>query len=81
MTKFEGLTSGIWGRGLGVLRGAKEPEEGDNDEVDAVFVEGSMDGVCGVQDVKEVSQGGDIGRVGPAWRVVVIGESLEEIFP
>ena len=54
---------------------------GNDDEVNAVFIEGSVDGVSGVEDGEEVPQDGDIGRIGVAWRVVVICEGLEEIFP
>ena len=59
----------------------QEPEEGNDDEVNAVFIEGTVDGVSGVEDSEEVPQDGDIGGIGAAWRVVIVCEGLEEIFP
>ena len=43
--ELEWLAAGALSSGLKVFRGTKQPEEGDNDEVDGVFVEGAMDWV------------------------------------
>ena len=75
------MTAGALSRWLKVLCGTKQPEEGDNDEVNGVLVEGAMDGVVGVEDFRQAPDDGDVGRVGPARWVIVVSEGLEEIRP
>ena len=79
--ELEGLTPGALSGRFKVLCGTKQPEEGDNDEVDGVFVEGAMDWVFCVKDLRQATDDGDVGRVGPARWVIVVLEGLEEIRP
>ena len=51
VSQFEGLTASAGCGRLKVFRGPQEPEESDNDEVDAVLIEGTVDGVNSVEDL------------------------------
>ena len=69
----------VFGGGrVGALGRSQEPEEGDDDEVDDVGVEGSILRVIDIEGVDEPSQDGDVGWVGSACGVVVALEGLEE---
>ena len=63
---------------VGVFGRAKEPEEGNNDQVNDVAVGGAIFWVCAVKDGGKGSQDGCVDWVGSAWRVVVVLESFEE---
>jgi hypothetical protein len=65
-------------RGDGVFGRAKEPVEGEDGEVDDMGVDTSMDLVVGFEDSEQVSDDGDVGRVGSLGRVVLVLEALEE---
>ena len=79
--EFKGLAPGALSCWLKVFCRAKQPEEGDNDEVNGVLVEGAMDRVLCVQDFGQAPDDGDVGRVCPARRVIVVVEGFEEIRP
>ena len=74
----EGLGACIRVFRVGVFGRSEEPEEGNDDEVNDVLVEGSILGMVPVQDVVELSQYGDVGWVGTAGRIVCVSEGFEE---
>ena len=78
MAELEGLGVSFGGGRVSALGGSQEPEEGDDDEVDDVGVEGSMLRVVEVEGVNEPSQDGDVGWAGSACGVVVALEGFEE---
>ena len=53
MAEFKGLRACVGGAGVAVFRGSKQPAEGHDDEVNDMSVELSVDGVLGVNDVRE----------------------------
>jgi hypothetical protein len=77
VTQTEGLRAPGVG-GDGVLGRAKEPVEGDDGELDDVGIGLSVDRVVGLEDAEEVSEDGDIARVGASGRVVLVLEAFEE---
>ena len=77
VAETEGLGA-AFASALEVLRRSEEPEEGNNGEVDGVFVGLAMDGVFSVEGSVEPSEDGDIGWVSSCLRVVLVAERLEE---
>ena len=61
-----------------VFSRTEEPEEGDDDKVDEVGVEHTVDGVTRVQDITEGSEDRDVDRVGPRLGVIFVCEGFEE---
>ena len=62
----------------GVFRGAKEPVEGDDGEVDDMGIDRSVFGVRGVQGFAKTADDGNVGRVGAFGRVVLFFHPFEE---
>ena len=63
---------------LTVFAGTKQPEVGDDDEVDDVLVGLAPDGMSGVEAVDQGLNEEDVGRVGSGLGVILIAECLEE---
>ena len=80
MDAFEAEGGGAAARvaSLATLAGRKQPEVGDNDEVDDVQVGLAPDRVSGVEAVDEGFDKKKVGRVGSSLGVVLIAECLEE---
>ena len=64
--------------GVGILGWSQEPVVGSNGEVDDMLVGLSVNRVVGVQDLVEVLNDGDVGRVGSLGGVIGLGKSSEE---
>ena len=77
VAETEGLGA-AFASALEVLRRSEEPEEGNNGEVDGVFVGLAMDGVFSVEGSVEPSEDGDIGWMSSCLWVVLVAERLEE---
>ena len=63
---------------LAVFPGTKQPEVGDNDEVNDVQVGLAPDWMSGVEAVDEGFDEEEVGRVGSGGGVVFIAEGLDE---
>ena len=63
---------------LTILTGTKQPEVGDDDEVDDVLVGLAPDRMRGVEAVDQGLDEEDVGRVGSGLGIVLIAEGLEE---
>ena len=75
----KGLAAGFSVRRVEVFRRAKQPVEGDDDEVLTVAVEAAPSGVIDIEDFKHFSEDGDVDWVGSGARVIFLFEGLEEI--
>lgn len=64
--------------GESVLRGAEEPEEGGDGEVDDVPVGASFLGVINIEHVEHSTDDRDVGRVGSLGRVILFAEAGEK---
>ena len=73
----EGLGAGFGRWGVEVLRRTQEPPESNDDQIDDNLVEGTLDGVLGVED-REPAEDGDVDWVGSRGRVVFVGHGFEE---
>ena len=78
VAEVEGWGASFGRGGVEVFGRLQEPEEGNNDEVDGVGVEHSINGVVDVQGVDEGLQDGDVGWVGSSGRFIFVAEGLEE---
>ena len=76
--ELEGLGASFRRGRVQVLGGSEEPPDSDEDEIDEVGVEDAILFVLGVEGFGQSSQDGDVGRVGPAARVVFVFHGLEE---
>ena len=75
---LEGLGASLGHSRQGALGWSQEPEEGDDDEIDDVSIEGSILRVVDIQGVDESSQDGDVGWVGSTCGFVVAFKGFEE---
>lgn len=64
--------------GIRVFRGTKEPEEGDDGEVNDMLVGLAVEGIHGVEDREHVADDGDVCRVGTFLGVVSVPHGFEE---
>ena len=78
-TEGEGLGArGVGVPGMGVLRRAEEPVEGNDGEVDDMAVDLAVDGVIHVEGRCELTDDSDVGGVGALGRVVLVGHPFVE---
>ena len=77
---FEAKRGGAaaWVTALAVLTRPEQPEVGDNNEVNDVEVGVPIDGVLGVEALKEGLNEEEVGRVGSSLGVSLIVECLVE---
>ena len=76
--QFEGGSASRVPRAFEVLAWTEEPEETNDDEVDGVLVEWTVSDVVEVGALDEVTEDGDVDRVGPSGRAVFIPEGFEK---
>jgi len=69
---------GVGGTWSAVFSGAEEPEEGDNDEVDGVSIEGPEDSVISVEGGWHAADDGDVARVGASCGAILAAHGFEE---
>jgi hypothetical protein len=78
IAETKGLTVGFSGSGVEVLGWPEQPEEGEDDELDGVLLEVPQARVIDVEHCKELSDDGDVDRVGSRrWVVVSFHGSVE----
>ena len=77
VAEAEGLRACLGSVGLQVFGRAEQPEEGGDDEVDGMGVEGAVDAMGSVEGCGEASQDDSVDRVGSGGRIVLVAESFE----
>jgi hypothetical protein len=78
ITETKGLAVGFSGGGVEVFGRPEQPEEGEDDELDCVLLEAPKDWVIDVEHGEELSDDGDVDKVGSRrWVVVFFHGSVE----
>ena len=78
VAKGRGASVAGFGSAVEVLGGAEKPVEADDDEVNDVSIERSVDFVVDVKGIQEALDDREVGWVGAGCRVVILGEFVEE---